>query len=331
MSEYKVVVTDPIVRPHGPDLLREHGCDVVVLEQAYASGDALIQAVRDADAMMARSVDVTREVVEGAPKLKIVSRHGVGFENVDLEACTRLGIAVSISSDANSQSVAEYALTLMMASAKNVARIGRAVRSNVWQRDNSTAAELHRKTMGIIGLGRIGSRFARLAQGFEMDVIVYDPYATPEAVEGCGARLVELDDLLTEADFVSLHVPMTDETRHIIGRDELGRMKSSAVLVNTARGGLVDEAALHDALANGIIAAAGLDVFEDEPLPDDHPLTKLDSMICTAHVAGQTQESLVRTSTVAAENILAVLRGEAPEILVNPEVLGNRSRVAWKR
>ena len=218
VSDFKVVVTDHIIRPNGLDLLRRHGGEVVVLV-AHSSLDVLMDEVREADAMMARSVDVTREVVEGAPKLKIVSRHGVGYENVDIEACTRLGIAVSISSDANSQSVAEYALTLMMA---------------------------------------------------------------------------------------------------------------SAVLVNTARGGLVDETALHDALANGIIAAAGLDVFEDEPLPDDHPLTKLDSMICTAHVAGQTQESLVRTSTVAAENILAVLRGEAPEILVNPDVLENRSRVDWK-
>lgn len=329
MSDFKVVVTDHIIRPNGLDLLREHGGEVEVL-QANSPVDLLVAAVRDADAMMARSVEVTRELVEQAPKLKIVSRHGVGFENVDLEACTQLGIAVSISSDANSQSVAEFAFSLMLASAKNVVRIGRSVRANVWQRDNSSAVELHGKTLGIIGLGRIGSRLAKLTQGFEIEVIVYDPYATVEAIETCGARRAELNDLLKTADFVSLHVPMTEETRHIIGPDELERMKASAILVNTARGGLVDEVALHDALSKGRIAAAALDVFEEEPLPDDHPLTKLDNMICTAHVAGQTQESLVRTSTVAAENILAVLRGEVPDVLVNPDVLANRSRVDWK-
>ncbi len=330
MADFKVVVTDSFIRSSGLDLLRKQGGEVVVL-QPYSSPADLVEAVRDADAMMARSVNVTREVVESAPKLKVVSRHGVGFENVDLETCTRLGIAVSISSDANSQSVAEFAFTLMMASAKNVALIGRAVRSNVWARDNSSAVEFHGKTLGIVGLGRIGSRLARLTSGFTMEVLVYDPYAASDAVEAAGAKQVDLNRLLAQADFVSLHVPLTDETHHIIGRDELEQMKTSTILVNTARGGLIDEGALLDALTNGWIAGAALDVFESEPLPDDYPLTKLDTMICTAHVAGQTQESLIRTSTVAAENILAVLRGEAPEILVNPDVLKNRTRVAWKQ
>ena len=328
VSKFKVVVTDHIIRQDGLDLLRAEGGEVVVL-RAHSPDEALFEAVEDADGMMARSVTVTARLLELAPKLKVVSRHGVGYENVDLQTCTRLGIAVSISSDANSQSVAEYAFAMMMASAKNIVQSDRAVRANVWARDNSSAVELHGQTLGIVGLGRIGSRLARLRSGFEMTVLVYDPYATDEAIESCGARRAELDDLLETADFVSLHVPLTEETRHIIGRDELGRMKRSAILVNTARGGLIDESALVDALNEGEIARAAIDVFEEEPLANDHPLTKLDPVICTAHVAGQTQASLVRTSIVAAENILAVLRGDAPEVLVNPEVLENRNRVSW--
>lgn len=328
MSDFKVVVTDKLIKGDGLNLLRERGGEVVVLH-AYSEEGELAEAVKDADAMMARSVVVTAAVVEAAPRLKIISRHGVGYEGVDIEACTRVGIAVSISSDANSQSVAEYAFALMLSSAKNVSRVGRAVRSNTWARDNSSAVELHGKTLGIIGLGRIGSRLATLTWGFRMELLVHDPYATTEAVDAVGAKRVDLNSLLEQSDFVSLHVPMTDETRYFIGRSELKRMKPSAILVNTARGGLIDEAALHEALTNDRLAGAALDVFEEEPLPNDHPLTKLDNMVCTAHVAGQTQESMVRTSIVAAENILAVLRGDVPDILVNPEVLKNSTRVAW--
>lgn len=328
MSDFKVLVTDKLIKGDGLSLLRKRGGEVVVL-QAYAEEDELTEAVKDADAMMARSVVVTAAVVEAAPRLKIISRHGVGYEGVDLEACTRLGIAVSISSDANSQSVAEYAFALMLSSAKNVSRVGRAVRSNVWARDNSSAVELHGKTLGIIGLGRIGSRLAKLTRGFRMELLIHDPYATTEAVDAAGAKRVDLNSLLEQSDFVSLHVPMMDETRYFIGSSELERMKPSAILVNTARGGLIDEAALHEVLTNDRLAGAALDVFEEEPLPSDHPLTKLDNIICTAHVAGQTQESMVRTSIVAAENILAVLRGDVPDILVNPEVLKNSARVDW--
>jgi D-3-phosphoglycerate dehydrogenase len=162
-----------------------------------------------------------------------------------------------------------------------------------------------------------------------MKVLVYDPYASDEAIRTAGAIRVELQDLLSRADFISLHVPLTDETRHIIGRAELERMKPSAILANTARGELIDEQALYDALVSGSIAGAGLDVFEEEPPPENHSLLGLDNVVCSPHVAGQTAEALVRTSLASAENVLRVFRGEVPDVLVNPEVLNNRSRISW--
>ena len=204
------------------------------------------------------------------------------------------------------------------------------VKAHTWDRDGVTAVEFHRKTLGIIGLGRIGSRLAKQASGFEMNILVHDPYASDKAIQDAGATRATFDDLLRQADFVSLHVPLTDETRSIIGQRELALMKPTAFITNTARGELIDESALYTALVEGQIAGAGLDVFHEEPPPRDHPLLALDNVICSPHVAGQTAEALVRTSLAAANNILRVFRGEEPDILVNKEVLSNSTRVNWK-
>ena len=327
MSNFKVLVTDHNIRPDGLDLLRESGAKIEIL-QAFSPQKTLVEASRVVDGILARAATITKDVLT-SPNLKVVSRHGVGYENVDVEECTRLGIAVTISGDANSQAVSEHAFALLMAAARNLVVANRIVQSNSWDRNGVVAVELHRKTLGIIGLGRIGNRLARQASGFDMKVLVYDPYASDEAIRTAGAIRVELQDLLSRADFISLHVPLTDETRHIIGRAELERMKPSAILANTARGELIDEQALYDALVSGSIAGAGLDVFEEEPPPENHSLLGLDNVVCSPHVAGQTAEALVRTSLASAENVLRVFRGEVPDVLVNPEVLNNRSRISW--
>lgn len=328
MSNFKVLVTDHNIRPDGLDLLKENGAEVEIL-QAFSPQETLVEASRDVDGILARAATITKDVLS-SPNLKVVSRHGVGYENVDIEECTRLGIAVTISGDANSQAVSEHAFALLMAAARNLVVANRIVQSNSWDRDGVVAVELHRKTLGIIGLGRIGSRLSRQASGFDMEVLVYDPYASDDAIQAAGASRTNLDGLLSRADFISLHVPLTDETRHIIGKAELERMKPTAIIANTARGELIDEQALYDALVNGGIAGAGLDVFEEEPPSENHFLLGLDNVICSPHVAGQTAEALVRTSLASAENVLRVLRGEVPDILVNQEVLDDSSRISWQ-
>ena len=328
MPAYRVLITDHNVRREGIELLRENDIEIDIL-QAFSPHEILVEASRDVDGLLARAATVTKDVLH-SQNLKVVSRHGVGYENVDIDACTSLGIAVTISGDANSQAVSEHAFALLMAGARNLRTAHGIVQAHTWDRDGVVAVEFHRKTLGIVGLGRIGSRLARQASGFEMKVLVYDPYATDEAIEAAGAARSDLGELLSRSDFVSLHVPLTEETHHIIGAPELEKMKSSAFIVNTARGELIDESALHTALVGGAIAGAGLDVFHEEPPPADHPLLALDNVICSPHVAGQTAEALVRTSLAAADNILRVFRGEEPDILVNKEVLSNNTRINWK-
>ncbi len=328
MPKPKVLITDHNVRPEGLDLLKENGVDLTIL-QAYSKPERVIEAANDVDGMLARVARISMDVLRVSPKLKIVSRHGVGYDNVDVEECTRLGIAVTTSGDANSEAVSEYAFAHMMAIARHLTRAVTEVKSGVWKRDGIVGVELHRKTLGIIGLGRIGSRLAKHAHGFEMDVLVYDPYPDKIAIEQLGAELMDLHPLLQRSDFISLHTPLTPETRHLIGETELDLMRPSAVLVNTARGGLIDEEALHEALSQGKIAAAALDVFEQEPVPDNYPLIQLENLFCSPHIAGQTDEALVRTSIASAQNILSVFQGEPPNDLVNPEVLQNLSRTRW--
>ncbi len=309
MADHRVLVTDHNIHPQGLDLLEAHGVELTVL-QAYSSPETVLKAAADVDAILARVSRITADVVQASPNLKIVSRHGVGYDNVD--ACTRLGIAVTISGDANSEAVSEYAFTNLMAVARKLTQANAEVKSGLWNRDGIVGVEFRRKTLGIIGLGRIGSRLAKHAGGFDMDVLVFDPYADPGVVDELGAELVDLKNLLQRADFISLHTPLTDETRHLIGKSELDLMKPSAILVNTARGGLIDEEALYDAL------------------PGNHPLTRLDNLICSPHIAGQTAESLVNMSIAAAQNILTIFRGDLPDVLINREVLQNTTRISWK-
>ena len=325
---FKVLIADAAVHPEGIRMLDE----IVELEQvpAYTSEAELIEAAKDVDGILARACLISRPVILAAPRLKVVSRHGVGVDNIDVEECTRNGIAVAITEEANCQAVSEHAFACLLALANRVTPADREIRAGKWERHKWVGVELHGKTLGILGLGRIGSRAAKHAAAFNMEVIACDPYVQERAASELGVSLVDLETLLRRADFLSLHVPLTQETKGIIGARELDLMKASIFVVNTSRGGIVDEEALHRALVDGHIAGAAIDVFEQEPVPADHPLLQLDNVLCTPHVAGQSDESMIRMSQAAAENILRVLRGEPPSQVVNPEVLQDRSRINWR-
>jgi D-3-phosphoglycerate dehydrogenase len=321
-KDYKVLLADDSIQPDGIRMLEE----VASLTRLpmWPPEKDLVNAAQDVDAILSRSATISRPVVAASPKLKIISRHGVGVDYVDVEACTEHGVLVTITGDANSEAVSEHALTCLLAVARNVALADAEMKAGKWERPHLTGVELYRKVLGIVGLGRIGSRLAKHARGFDMEVIACDPYIDPEKARRLDVTLVELETLLRRSDFVSLHVPLTEETEHMIGWTELELMKRSAILVNTARGPVVDGGALYEALTTGRIAGAALDVFEKEPLPAGHPLRHLDNVVLTPHVAGQSEEAMESVSIRAAENILCVLQGETPplELVVNPEVLG---------
>ena len=320
-KQYRILVSDRTIDPAGLDLLRE----VAELDflEGYAAPEAFAAKVDSVDAIFCRNGIIDASVIDAAPKLKIVSRHGVGYDNVDIDACTRCGVVVTTVGEANSQSVSEHAIAMMLYLCRFLYRTNAEMDDGQWKRTTLIGTELFEKTLGIVGLGRVGSRLAKHAAGFDMEIIAYGPYLAADTCAGHGTRKVDLQTLLQESDYISLHLPLNANTRCLIGAKELALMKETVILVNCARGGIVDEHALYDALVKKRIAAAGVDVFEDEPLAGGHPLVNLPNVCHSPHVAGQTAESLVRVSLQTAENILTVLRGETldPGYIVNPEVL----------
>jgi D-3-phosphoglycerate dehydrogenase len=313
----KVLVTESI-HPVGWATLKEETDAVAWPGQEQ---QPLIEAAADVQAILVRVAKLPPEVIQAAKQLKIIAKHGVGYDNINIPAATASGVIVTNTPLANSTSVAEHALALLLAVAR---RIGESDRDLTLKQLRSQKVyqgiELSGKVLAIIGLGSAGFRLARMAGGgFGMRVIGFDPYKEPwpEGVERCR----ELDPLLGQADFISIHVPLTQETRDLIGETTLPRMKPTCILVNTARGGIVDEAALAEAVKAGRLAGAGLDVVEDEPLRPDHPLAGLRNIILTPHVAGVTEEAMMRMAQDAAEDILRVLRRERPKFPVNREVL----------
>ena len=265
----------------------------------------------------------TERVFASAPSLKVVARMGVGHENIDVAAATRRGVAVAMAFGTNHDAVADHALALMAAAAHRIAEYDRRVRSGSW--GSMLHGRLHGTTVGIVGFGRIGRSVARRCLGFNMEVLVADPVAEADTVARLGYALVELDELLRRADFVTLHLPLLPETRHLIDARRLALLKPSAILINTARGGLIDESALLEALRQGRIAGAGLDVFETEPLPDG-PLRQLEQVVLTPHVAGLSAAAVQAMAHRCCDSILAALRGRTPGpgLLLNPEVLAAR-------
>jgi len=281
----------------------------------------LLEAVKDAQAILVRVAKLTPEVIQAAPHLKVIGKHGVGYDNINIPAATARGVIVTNTPLANSTSVAEHALALLLAVARRIGESERdLVRGAVRAQKVYQGVELSGKVMGVIGLGSAGLRLARMTgNGLGMRVLGFDPYKEPwpDGIERCR----EVGPLLAQADFISIHVPLTKETTNLIGRDALPKMKSTAILVNTARGGIVDEAAVADAVKAGRLAGAGLDVVVDEPLKPSHPLNGVPNIILTPHMAGVTEEAMMRMAQDAAEDILRVLRGERPKFPVNKELV----------
>jgi len=319
MKAKKVVITEPM-DGSGIEMLRG---EAEVIYLPHIPERSVLDEIGDAHALVVRVVEMSRELIAQGENLLIIAKHGVGYDNIDVEAATEKRIPVINTPEANAESVAEHILGLMLSLSKRICISDRALRQGKMKnREEYTGVELQDKKLGVIGLGRIGSETARKCKlAFNMHIIVHDPYVPGEKAEKMGYTKVEnLDDLLRTSDYVVICVPLTEETTNLIGARELALMKRDAFLINTSRGNIVDEAALFNHLVKYKIAGAALDVFSREPPPPDHPLLSLDNFIATPHIAGMTAEAMRRMATTVAEEITRVFRGERPKYLVNPQV-----------
>jgi D-3-phosphoglycerate dehydrogenase len=298
--------------------------DLIIEEMANSRPEDFLARLPEADALLIRTAFLPGEATVNARRLKVVSRYGVGYDNVPVDALTAIGVPVAVVGPVHSDTVAEHAFFLILALAKAALRHDAATRAGDWNiRMDPLAADLAGKTLLVIGFGRIGRSLARRAAAFDMRIAAYDPNVSDAEMAAIGvAKTADWREALTEADFVSLHVPRLPETERMIGAAELRSMKPTSFVVNTARGGLIDETALAAALAAGTIAGAGLDVFENEPPSRDHPLLASGRVIVSPHIAGLTREANARLAVRAAENILAGIDGRLdPALVVNKSVL----------
>ncbi|WP_026870027.1 hydroxyacid dehydrogenase [Inquilinus limosus] len=300
------------VAPEAEALLRAAGVNSIATEP-YPGRERMITTLAEhqADAVIVRLVDrIDEAVLRASPRLRVVAKHGAGTNDIDVAAAGRLGLPVLAATGCNAHSVAEHALALMLALIKDLRRQDAFVRGGGWEKKAYQGHELRGRRLGLVGIGLIAQALARMADAVGMQVTAYDPFAPDEAFGAKVGRAADLDTLLRESDVVSLHCPLTDRTRGLIGARELGLMKPTALLINTARGEVVDVSALVQALQAGAIAGAGLDTFAPEPPAADNPLWRLDTVIVSPHVGGVTEEARREVSLQTVRNVLAVLRNE---------------------
>ncbi len=318
----KVLIIQPF---HEDGMALLEARDDITYEIIDGSSVEEMQAkIVDADGVTIRTALLPAEVLDHGERLKVVSRHGVGFDNVDVDTLNRRGIPMALTTDANATSVAEHVLFMMLHLAKQGFRFDRATRTGDWARRNSLeTVDIGGRHVLIIGFGRIGKEVARLCQAFRMQISVHDPFVPDDVIQAAGCQPVgDFRAVLGRTDIVTLHMPLTETTRDMIGEAELSALPSQALVVNCARGGLIDEAALHAALTSGGIAGAGLDVFEQEPPPHAHPLFALENVILSPHSAGLTMECAKRMGVSTAKNVLAGIDGNLdPAMVVNKDVL----------
>ena len=296
--------------------------------------EKLLEEAKKSDALVTLLTDrVDCNLIESSPRLRIIAQYAVGYDNIDIDCATRHGVYVTNTPGVLTDATADLTWALILAAARRIVEADRFVRSGEWYKTRTgwhpmmmLGVEVHGKTLGIIGMGRIGRAVAKRARGFDMRVIYYDVVRLPEEVEReLGVEYVPLEKLLAEADIVTIHTPLTPETRGLMNRERIRMMKKGAILVNTARGKIVDLDALVEALKDGHLAAAGLDVFPEEPLPPDHPITKLDNVVLTPHIGSATWETRTRMADLVAENLIAFYKGQVPPTLVNRDVVKVRS------
>jgi len=297
------------------EMLREAGCEVISNPYGRLLTEEEMSAlIEDVDGIIVGLDPLNASVLSKAKRLKAISKYGVGVNNIDLEYASKRGILVANTPGANSLAVAELTIGLMFAVARRICLSDRNIRQGRWQQ--YPGLQVKGKVMGLIGTGQIGRDTAELARGLGMQVICCDIHPDDEWAASIGARYVTLQEIITDADYISIHVPLTEDTRCMISKKELWQMKPSAVLINTARGGIVDEQALFEALKEGRIAGAGLDVFEAEPLTNSR-VVELDNVVLTSHIGAHTREAVENMGRLAAANLLAMLRGEIPKYIVN--------------
>jgi len=319
---YNVVITGTPIAERGEKLL-SNTCNIEYTKP-YIEPSKLAKKLRigKADALLVRMGKITREVIEASPNLKVIAKHGTGVDNIDVSAATELKIPVLIPALANYESVTEHTLGLIFALAKDIPELDRRIRKGYWDKPNYRGIELFKKTLGLIGFGRIGRRVRELVVPLQMKVLVYDPFLESNEILPDVIRVEKLEELLKSADIISLHCNLTEQTRHLIDKNELKLMKKTAWLINTSRGEVVNEEALIVALKEGEIAAAGIDTFYKEPPKCTNLLFKAGKTVLTPHIAGITEESFERMGVDSAKNILTILEGGKPnrENVVNPEV-----------
>ena len=309
----KVLVCDPVAEEGLKLLQAKHETDV----NLGLKPDELVKIIGEYDALVVRSeTKVTKPVLEAGKKLQVVGRAGVGVDNIDLEAATQQGIIVVNAPTSNTFSAAEHTMALMLAMARQIPQATQSLREGRWDRATFQGVELRDKTLGVVGLGRVGTEVARRARGFDMELLGYDPYVSPEHARNLGVEVVSLEDLFTRSDFITVHTPLTGSTRSLIGPDEIRTMKKGVRLLNVARGGIIDEDALKKAIEDGHVAGAAIDVFPVEPVTDN-PLFQIQDVVVTPHLGASTVEAQTNVSTDVAQQIIDVLENRPPRYAVN--------------
>lgn len=299
-------------------ILQEAGCQLI--RNPYGrllTEDEMITLIPEMDGIIIGLDPLNERVLEKGVRLKVISKYGVGLDNIDVAAATARRIPVAFTPGTNSAAVAELAFGLMLDAARHISASDRQIRQGLWGRFSGT--QLWGKTLGLVGTGQIGQQLALRARGFEMPLLCHDARPDYDWAQRMGASYVDLPDLLRRSDFVSLHIPLSEATCHLIGGAELGMMKPGAIIINTSRGGIIDEEALHEALSQKRLGAAGLDVVECDP-PQDTPLARLDNVVLTSHIGAHTVEASSAMSNLAAENVVAALQGGRPKHIANKEI-----------
>ncbi len=319
-----ILVSDSL-SPKGVEVLERAGFSVAV--KTKLSKEELLQEIPNYEALIVRSATkVTKEVIDAGGRLRIVGRAGTGLDNVDTEAATRRGIVVMNTPGGNTITTAEHAMSMIAAMSRKIPQATRSMKDGKWEKSKFMGSELYNKTLGLVGLGQIGSYVTKLAQGWSMNVIGYDPYLAVDRAKQMGIDVVELNELFHRADVISVHTPLTNETRGIINSETMGKMKDGVMIVNCARGGIINEQDLCEALQSGKVAAAAFDVFEKEPVDPQHPLLSLDNFTCTPHIGASTEEAQENVAIGIAEQFVdyfkrGVARGAVNVPSVAPEVL----------
>jgi len=316
MSVWKVVVTDHEFADFKPEkeIFSSFGeVELCVYQTRSDDEETLMEITRDANIVIAAYAHITEKVINNFEKCKAIIRYGIGTDNFDVEAATRRGVYVCNIPDYGIDEVAAHAVALLLTQIRKIPMHNKTMKEGGWS--YTPACPTYRiadSTLGLIGFGRMPRRVAEMMRGFNINILAYDPYVNKQAALDAGVRLVELDELCKESDYISIHCPLSDSTHHLIGKHEFSLMKKRMVLVNTSRGPVVDEASLIKALATGQIASAGLDVFEKEPLAADSPLRNMENVVCTPHAAWYSEESILLMKTKAAQEAVNILAGNPP-------------------